>query len=93
MNVSIHPNMVHVKSQVIKKINNEMHLLQAQNCLQIISYEVSVTFLKHNNCENIESAVLLLGEEASPNIENTLWRVSTMFTRSAITPPEVNEFG
>jgi len=35
----------------------------------------------------------LLGEEASPSIGNTLWRVSTMFTRSAITPPEVNGFG
>jgi len=41
---------------------------------------------------NIES---LLGEEAvaSPSIGNTLWRVSTMFTRSAITPPGVNGFG
>ena len=29
----------------------------------------------------------------SPSIGNTLWRVSTMFTRSAITPPEVNGFG
>ena len=37
--------------------------------------------------------ILLLGEEASPSIGNTLWRVSTMFTRSAITPPEVNGFG
>ena len=36
---------------------------------------------------------LLLGEEASPSIWNTLWHVSTMFTRSAITPPEVNGFG
>ena len=36
---------------------------------------------------------LLLGEEASPSIGNTLWRVSTMFTRSAITLPEVNGFG
>ena len=35
----------------------------------------------------------LLGEEASPSIGNTLWRVSEMFTRSAITPPEVNGFG
>ena len=37
----------------------------------------------------------LLGEEAeaSPSIANTLWRVWTMFTRSAITPPEVNGFG
>jgi len=35
----------------------------------------------------------LLGEEASPSIGNTLWRVSTMFTRPAITPPEVYGFG
>ena len=36
----------------------------------------------------------LLGEEAiaSPSIGNTLRRVSTMFTRPAITPPEVNGF-
>ena len=39
--------------------------------------------------------LLLLGEEAeaSPSIANTLWRVWTMFTRSAITLPEVNGFG
>jgi len=36
---------------------------------------------------------VLLGEEASPSIGNTLWHVSTMFTRSAITPLEVNGFG
>jgi len=37
----------------------------------------------------------LLGEEAvaSPSIGNTLWRISTIFTRPAITPPEVNGFG
>ena len=37
----------------------------------------------------------LLGDEAeaSPSIANTLWRVWTMFARSAITPPEVNGFG
>jgi len=35
----------------------------------------------------------LLGEEALWSIGNTLWRVSTMFTHSAITPPEVNGFG
>jgi len=34
--------------------------------------------------------IILLGEETSPNIGNTLWRVSTIFTRSAITPPSVN---
>jgi len=28
-----------------------------------------------------------------PNIGNTLGRVSTVFTRSAITPPKVNRFG
>ena len=28
----------------------------------------------------------------SPSIGNTLWRVSTMFMRSAITSPEVNGF-
>jgi len=32
--------------------------------------------------------IILLGEEASPSIGNTLWRVWTTFTRSAITPPE-----
>ena len=39
-------------------------------------------------------SLYLLGEEAvvSPIIGNTLWRVSTMFTRPAITPPEVNGF-
>jgi len=39
--------------------------------------------------------VSLLGEEAeaSPSIGNTSRRVLTMFTRSAITPPEVNGFG
>ena len=39
--------------------------------------------------------LFLLGEEAeaSPSIANTLWRVWTMFTRSAITPLEVNGFG
>ena len=38
---------------------------------------------------------LLLGEEAvaSQSIGNTLWCVSTTFTRSAITPPKVNGFG
>jgi len=36
---------------------------------------------------------LLLGEEVSPSIGNTLWRVSTMFARPAITAPEVNGFG
>jgi len=35
----------------------------------------------------------LLGEEASRSIANTLWRVSTMFTRPAVTPPEVYGFG
>jgi len=41
------------------------------------------------------SKFFLLGEEdvASPSIGNTLRRVSTMFTRPAITPPEVNGFG
>jgi len=37
--------------------------------------------------------LFLLREEASPSIGNTLWRVSTTFTHSAITPPDVNEFG
>jgi len=37
--------------------------------------------------------VLLLGDKASPSIGNTLWRVSTMFTRLVITPPEENGFG
>jgi len=37
----------------------------------------------------------LLSKEAqpSPSIGNTLWRVWTTFTRSTITPPEVNGFG
>jgi len=37
----------------------------------------------------------LLGEEAiaSPSNGNNLWRVWTVFTRLAITPPEVNRFG
>jgi len=35
----------------------------------------------------------LLGEGSSPSIGNTLWRVSVMFTRLAISPPEVNGFG
>jgi len=39
------------------------------------------------------SQYLLLEEAvASPSIENTLWCVSTMFARPAITPPEVNGF-
>jgi len=44
---------------------------------------------------NTFMTILLLGEEAvaSPSIGNTSWRVSTMFTRPAITPPEVNGFG
>jgi len=41
----------------------------------------------------IHLLLLLLGEEALPSIGNTLWHVSTMFMRSAITPPEVNGFG
>jgi len=47
----------------------------------------------YNSCAVV--IVLLLGEEAeaSPSIANTLWRVWTMFTRSAITPPDVNGFG
>jgi len=42
-----------------------------------------------------QHSTLLLGEEAValPSIGNTLRRVSTMFTRPAITPPEVNGFG
>jgi len=39
-------------------------------------------------------ANVLLGEEAvaSPSTGNTLWSVWTVFMRSAITPPEVNQF-
>jgi len=39
--------------------------------------------------------VLLLDEEAvaSSSVGNTLWCVSTIFMRPAITPPEVNRFG
>ena len=46
-------------------------------------------------CLGLAFCVFLLGEEAqaSPSIANTLWRVWTMFTRSAITTPEVNGFG
>jgi len=39
------------------------------------------------------SVIFLRGEEASPSIGNTLWRISTMFTHPAITPLEVNGFG
>jgi len=42
---------------------------------------------------NMLFCTYLLGEEASLSIGNTLWRVSTMFTRWAITTPEVNGFG
>jgi len=47
------------------------------------------------NNVNHDRELLLLGEEAeaSPTIANTLWRVWTMLTRSAITPPEVIGFG
>jgi len=38
-------------------------------------------------------SIYLLGEEASPSIGNTLWRVSTMFTRLAITPDLDENFG
>jgi len=41
----------------------------------------------------ILNANSLLSEEASPSIGNTLLRVLTMFTCSAITLPEVNAFG
>ena len=54
-------------------------------CLRCIS---GLLFNDHRT-----TSLLLLGEEASPSIGNTLWRVSTMFTRSSITPPEVNGFG
>jgi len=37
------------------------------------------------------SVIFLRGEEASPSI-GTLWHVSTMFTRPAITTLEVNRF-
>ena len=47
----------------------------------------------YRTCGQLRKVLFLLGEEASPSIGNTLWRVSTMFTRSAITPPEVNGFG
>jgi len=38
---------------------------------------------------------IIIGLEArlQPNIRNTLWRVSTVFTRSAITPQRVNRSG
>jgi len=47
------------------------------------------------DCQRQKNAVitLLLGEEASPSIGNTLWRISTMFTRWAIAPQKVNGFG
>jgi len=48
-------------------------------------------------CGRVEEVLLfnkfLLGKEASPSIGNTLWCISTMFTHSAITSPEVNVFG
>jgi len=37
--------------------------------------------------------IYLLDEESSPSFGNNLWCVSMMFTRPAITPPEVNGFG
>ena len=38
------------------------------------------------------SVIIRLEAKLQPNIGNTLRRVSTVFTRSAITPPEVNRF-
>ena len=45
--------------------------------------------------QQCNGTIWLFGEEAeaSPSIANTLLRVWTMFTRSSITPPEVNGFG
>jgi len=42
-----------------------------------------------------DADTILLGEQAvaSPSTGNTSWRVWTVFTRSATTPPEVNRFG
>ena len=45
------------------------------------------------DCQNFTASLLGKEAEASPSIGNTLWHISTMFTRSAITPPEVNGFG
>ena len=49
---------------------------------------MSLSSLNIRILENCIDRALLLGEEALPSIGNTLWRVWTMFTRSAITPPE-----
>jgi len=50
-------------------------------------------FLNHENVMSFATCKCLLGEEAVASLStgNTLWRVSTTFTSSAITPPEVNE--
>jgi len=37
--------------------------------------------------------IIQLETRLQPNIGNTLWRVSMVFTHSAITPPKVNQFG
>ena len=45
--------------------------------------------------EHYATGIIVITRRRSfaPSIGNTLWRVSTTFTRSAMTPPEVNEFG
>ena len=44
--------------------------------------------LFHRKCR----LVIRLEAVLRPNIGNTLWCISTVFTRSAITPPKVNRF-
>ena len=47
----------------------------------------------NNICEWCNSSIALISINFQMLLGNALWRVSTMFTRSAITPPEVNGFG
>jgi len=41
----------------------------------------------------LKKRTLLFGSKLQPNIGNTSRRLSTVFTRSAITLPEVHRFG
>jgi len=60
------------------------------------AYERNLTSTIERNVCGDDAAFLTLTTSYSakkPSIGKTLWRVSTMFTRSAITPPEVSGFG
>ena len=62
-----------------------------------LKLHVNSTAAKYSSRSNmvicIASLTLLLGEEASLSIGNTLWCISTMFMHPAITLPEMNGFG